>query len=399
MSSSFGGGPLIYGAASKPAASAATLAPVKTIPPRRPLNALVASALLALVAVGGCIASAPAPAPAAGAATPAAATVPPLRSVAGERKVGAAVETQRLREPAFARTLAANFNSLTPENEMKWQTIEPAPGQFNFQPGDALVVFAEQNRMRVRGHTLVWHTQLADWVKGLQGEALRAAMLRHVTGVVSHYKGHVAQYDVVNEAIADGPGGELRADSPFSALGPGFIEQAFRAAHEADPAAVLFYNDYEIEGPGTPKTEAVFRMVQQLKTMGVPIGGVGFQMHVDPRHWADAAAIRQNFERFAALGLAVEITEMDVAVGEIPGDHAQKLAEQAHLTHDIVAACVAVPACSGITFWGLTDRYSWLNDPMWGKLRGHGPHRPLPFDADYQPKPMTAAIADALAGH
>jgi endo-1,4-beta-xylanase len=372
---------------------------VKSLPPRRLSNAAVVSSLALLGALAACIA--PAPAPAAGPATPATAavTVPPLRSVAGARKVGAAVETQRLREPAFAQVLAANFSSLTPENEMKWQTIEPAPGQFSFRAGDALVAFAEQNGMRMRGHTLVWHTQLASWVKDLQGEALRAAMLRHVTGVVSHYKGRIAQWDVVNEAIADGPGGELRADSPFSALGATFIEQAFRAAHEADPAAVLFYNDYEIEGPGAPKTEAAYRLVQQLKAAGVPIGGVGFQMHVDPRHWPDAAAIRQNFERFAALGLAVEITEMDVPVGEMAGDNAHKLEEQARLTHDIVAACVAVPACSGVTFWGVSDRYSWLNDPMWGKLRGRGPHRPLPFDADYRPKPMTAAIADALAGH
>ena len=288
-----------------------------------------------LGALLGCIA--PAKGPAAPPAE-AALSVPPLRSVAGNRKIGAAVETQRLREPAFAQVLAANFNSLTPENEMKWFSIEPAPGQFAFRAGDALVAFA------------------------------------------------------------DGPGGELRSDSPFSALGPSYITDAFRAAHEADPAAVLFYNDYNIEGPGKPKTEAVYRLVQQLKAAGVPIGGVGFQMHVDPRDWPDPAAIRANLARFAALGLAVEITEMDVPVGEIPGDRAHKLDEQKRITHDVVAACVAVPACSGITFWGVTDRYSWLNDPHWGQLRGRGPHYPLPFDADYRPKPMAAGIADALAG-
>ncbi|HVV51307.1 MAG TPA: endo-1,4-beta-xylanase, partial [Polyangia bacterium] len=317
---------------------------------------------------------------------------------AGARKIGAAVESQRLREPAFARVFAEDFDSLTPENEMKWMTVEPAPGQFAFRAGDALVAFAEGHGMRVRGHTLVWHTQLAPWVSGLRGEALHAAMLRHVTSVVAHFKGRVAQWDVVNEAIADGPGGELRSDSPFTALGPGYIADAFRAAHAADPAAVLFYNDYEIEGPGAPKTEAAYRLVRELKASGVPLGGVGFQMHVDPRHWPDAAAIRANLERFAALGLAVEITEMDVPVGEIPGDRAHKLEEQRRLGHDIVAACVAVPACSGVTFWGLTDRYSWLNDPTWGKLRGRGPHHPLPFDAEYRPKPLAAGVADALAG-
>ena len=120
-------------------------------------------------------------------------------------------------------------------------------------------------------------------------------------------------------------------------------------------------------------------------------------MHVDPRHWPPAAAIRQNLERFAALGLAVEITEMDVPVGEIAGNGRQS-SEQSAMTHDIVAACVALPACSGVTFWGFTDRYSWLNDAHWGALRGRLPHRPLPFDADYRAKPMVAAIAAALAG-
>ena len=325
--------------------------------------------------------------------------VPPLRSVAGARRIGAAVEAQRLHEPALAKVLAANFNSLTPENDMKWVNVEPGPGQFSFQRGDVLVAFAEQNGMRFRGHTLIWHTQLAPWVAGLPREALHAAMIRHVTNVVAHWKGRVSQWDVVNEAFADGPGGQLRADSPFTALGPTFIEDAFRAAHAADPAAQLFYNDYEIEGLGTAKAEAVYQLAQRLKAAGVPIGGVGFQMHVDPRHWPAAGVIRQNLERFAALGLSVEITEMDVPVGQIPGDHARKLDEQKRLAHDIVAACVAVSGCSGVTFWGFTDRYSWLNDPKWGALRGRGPHRPLPFDADYNPKPMAVGIAAALAGN
>ena len=324
--------------------------------------------------------------------------VPPLRNVAGARRVGAAVETRHLGEPAFAGVLAANFNSLTPENEMKWVNVEPSPGQFSFQAGDALVAFAEQNGMRVRGHTLVWHQQLAPWVAGLSGEALHAAMLRHVTTVVSHWKGRISQWDVVNEAFADGPGGGLRRDSPFTALGPTFLDDAFRAAHEADPAAQLFYNDYGLEGLGTAKLEAVYQLAGRLRAAGVPLGGVGFQMHVDSRHWPPADVIRQGFERFAALGLAVEITEMDVPVGEISGDRARKLEAQRVLTHDIVAACVAVPACSGVTFWGFTDRYSWLNDPAWGVLRGRLPHRPLPFDAEYRAKPMAGAIAAALAG-
>jgi endo-1,4-beta-xylanase len=368
---------------------------------RRPSSAAY---VVALSLLASCLLPPPAPPGGATAAAenPPALQVPALRAAAealpGGRRIGAAVAVQHLGLPAYRKTLAFHFNSVTAENDMKWAYVEPAPGQFSFRAGDELVAFAAENGMRVRGHTLVWHTQLASWVGKLSGDALRAAMVRHVKGEAGHWKGKIAQWDVVNEAFADGEAGELRHDSPFTALGPGFIDDAFRAAHEADPAAQLFYNDYEIEGLGSAKAEAVFRMVSRMKAAGVPIDGVGFQMHVDPRRWPAADQIRRNLERFAALGLAVELTEMDVPVGEIAGGNLQKLEQQRILTHDIVAACVAVRRCSGITFWGFTDRYSWLNDPRWGALRGRLPHRPLPFDADYRPKPMVAAIAEALAG-
>lgn len=325
---------------------------------------------------------------------------PPLRDAAAlaHRRVGVALATWHFGDGRYARVAAKNFDSLTPENEMKWDTIEPRPGSFDFRAGDALVAYAAENAMRVRGHTLVWHQQLAEWVKGLSGEPLHAAMIRHVQGVVGHYKGKVAQWDVVNEALAEGASGELRAESPFFSLGPSYIEDAFRAAHEADPNALLFYNDYDIEAAGSPKSDAAFHLLERLKQTGVPVDGVGFQMHVDPRHWPTAAEIRSNMERYAALGLDVEITEMDVPVGEIPGTPADKLQKQREITHDIVAACVAVAKCTGITFWGLNDEYSWLSDPHWGRLRGRPPHLPLPFDADYQPKPMYFGIIDALQG-
>lgn len=328
------------------------------------------------------------------------AEVRPLREAAAptKRHIGFAVQPAQLHDEAFRKVAAVHFDSLTPENQMKWDTVEPQPGQFAFEAAEPLVTFAAENHMRVRGHTLVWHSQLPSWVKGRSGGALRATMVSHVHGVVGHWKGKVAQWDVVNEALADGPGGRLRADSPFTALGPTFIDEAFRAAHDADPDAQLFYNDYEIEGAGTPKSDAAYALVKRLKEGGVPVHGVGLQMHVDPRHWPTAESIRANIERFAAMGVRVELTEMDVAVGEIAGSIDQKLERQQVLTHDIVAACLAVEACSGITFWGLTDRCSWLNSPRWGTLRGQPPHYPLPFDASYRAKPMVAGILDALAG-
>ncbi len=319
-------------------------------------------------------------------------------AASAHRRVGTALVTWNFGDARYRAVAARQFDSLTPENEMKWQSVHPQPDTFAFEGADALVAFAAESGMRVRGHTLVWHQQLAPWVKDLSGEALRAAMIGHVERVVGRYKGRIAQWDVVNEALADGAGGELRGDSPFTALGPTYLDDAFRAAHRADPGALLFYNDYEIEKPGAPKTEAALRLVTRLKESGVPISGVGLQMHVDPRSWPTAAQIRENMERFAALGLLVEITEMDVPVGELPGGVDDKLERQRAIAHDIVAACVAVEKCSGVTLWGFTDKYSWLNDPHWGALRGRLPHLPLPFDADYAPKPMHAGIVDAFLG-
>jgi endo-1,4-beta-xylanase len=323
----------------------------------------------------------------------------PLRQAgaAAHRRIGTAMMSDQLAYGKLKALVAREFDSLTPENEMKWEAIEPQSGVFSFAAGDRLVSFAAENGIRVRGHTLVWHSQLAPWAKGMRADSLRAAMTRHIQNVVGHWQGKIAQWDVVNEALADGPTGELRPDSPFAVMGPGFIDEAFRLAHAADPQAQLFYNDYEIEAPGSAKAEAAYALCKRLKDAGVPIHGIGFQMHVDPRGWPSGAELQRNFERFAALGLAIEITEMDVPVGALPGDIDEKLRRQREITRDIVAACVAVDKCSGITFWGVTDNDSWLNSPRWGAMRGPGPHYPLPFNTNLQPKPMAAGILDGLA--
>jgi endo-1,4-beta-xylanase len=355
--------------------------------------------LMAAGAVAGCIIhdSSGAGSSSVGANQLPASALRPLRQAgaAANRRIGTALMSARLSNAKVRALVAREFDSLTPENEMKWESIEPQPGRFNFEAGDRLVAFAGENGIRMRGHTLVWHSQLAFWVKGLKADALRAAMTRHINGVVGRWKGKIAQWDVVNEAIADGPTGELRPDSPFAVLGPTFIDEAFRLAHAADPSAQLFYNDYEIEGDDA-KSNAAYALCKRLKEAGVPIHGVGFQMHVDPRHWPSADTIRRNMERYAALGLLIEFTEMDIPVGQLPGNIDEKLKGQRDITRDIVAACVAVDKCSGITFWGLTDSDSWLNDAHWGQLRGKGPHYPLLFNGDMQPKPVVSGVLEAL---
>ena len=360
---------------------------------------LLASGAASCIIQRAAPAAAPAPAPASAGPSAASTPVTALRSTAAaaHRLLGTAVMSSRLDDPRARNLVALNFDSLTPENEMKWASIEPRAGVFSFAAGDKLVAFAAANRIRMRGHTLVWHSQLASWVKGLPPNELRAAMVSHVRGVVGHYKGRVAAWDVVNEALADGPSGELRADSPFTALGPTFIDEAFQVAHQVDPDAQLFYNDYEIEGLTSAKSDAAFALCKRLVEAGIPIAGVGLQMHVDPRHWPAPASIQRNMERYAALGLRIEITEMDVPVGAIAGTTSEKLQRQREIAHDIVGACVAVDSCAAITFWGLLDRDSWLEDPHWGALRGRGPHHALLFDNSYQPKPMVLGVVDAFA--
>jgi endo-1,4-beta-xylanase len=362
--------------------------------PRRRLG-LVGWLAAGALALGACIIHTPPGEP----ATPAD-EGPPLRAAAEatHRYVGTAIMSGRLSSAPARALIGRQFNSLSPENEMKWESIEPQPGVFSFEAGDKLVDFAAKNGMRMRGHTLVWHSQLAPWVKGLQGEALRSAMAKHIAAVAGHFAGRIGQWDVVNEALADGDSGALRDDSPFTSLGEGFIAEAFKLAHQADPKAQLVYNDYEIEGPGAAKSEAAFQLCKRLKEAGVPIDGVGFQMHVDPRQWPTADQIRANVARYAALGLIVEFTEVDVPVGELSGTIDEKLQQQAKIAHDLVAACVAVDKCTGITFWGLADPDSWLNDPHWGKLRGKGPHYPLLFNGNYHAKPVVAAVEAAFRG-
>jgi endo-1,4-beta-xylanase len=317
-------------------------------------------------------------------------------AAAQNRRIGVALATWFFDNPAYGELAGREFDSLTAENEMKWYSVEPEPGRFDFTGADRLVSFAKQHGMRVRGHTLVWHNQLAPWVKRLSGDELRRAMLNHVTETAKHFKGQLAHWDVVNEAVDDDGG--LRKDSPFTALGLGYIAEAFRAAHAADPSALLFYNEYDIENLDWPKSQGTFRLVKELKESGVPIHGIGFQMHVDPRRWPSSEVMERTFEKFAALGLFIELTELDVPVGEIPGTLEQKLAAQKELTRGIVRACLAVKACTGLTIWGLTDRHSWLATPEWAKLRGNGPHLALPFDEAYGAKPMHDGLLEAFAG-
>jgi endo-1,4-beta-xylanase len=291
------------------------------------------------------------------------------------RVFGAAVAANHLGEAAYAATLDREFNQATPENEMKWDTTEPSRGRFNFGPGDQVVSHAQSHGMVVRGHTLVWHSQLPGWVSGIgSGSELLTVMRDHIAGVAGHYRGKVAYWDVVNEAYADGGTGARRGTVFQQRIGNGYIEEAFRAARSADPGAKLCYNDYNTDGVNA-KSTAVYNMVRDFKSRGVPIDCVGFQAHLSAN--GVPGDMQANLQRFANLGVDVHITELDIA-----GSGTQ----QANDYRKVVTACLAVSRCTVMTVWGVTDKYSWRSGST-----------PLLFDGNYGKKPAYNAALAALS--
>jgi endo-1,4-beta-xylanase len=316
--------------------------------------------------------------------------------------VGAAARPAQLTEAAYAATLAREFNMLEPEDSMKWETLRPDLQSFDFSQADALVDFATRHHMKVRGHTLVWHQQNPPWL--MQGQfkpdQLAKLLETHIKTVVGHYRGKVFAWDVVNEAFDEQALGTLRDtiwyDRPGIGLaggGTAYLERCFRWAHEADPQALLFYNEAEAETLG-PKSDAIYAMVQEFRKRGVPIDGVGFQMHISNLH-PDIASISANIWRFTTLGVQVHITEMDVSLPVDANGNAspEDLQRQADIYREIAAACLSHHGCTGIQTWGFTDKYSWIGSHS-KKARGAA----LPFDRNYLPKPAYQALREALSG-
>lgn len=322
-------------------------------------------------------------------------TVPALRELAASHGlgIGAAAGGVFFGTSASAGTyrqlLADQFNALTAENDMKHASIHPEPDTYAFDRADALVDFAESNGMTVRGHTLVWHNQLADWLTaGTWTPAEVDSLLRtHIADVAGRYEGRIAAWDVVNEAVADD--GSLRSTFWSDHLGAAFIETAFRVARDADPAAALFYNDYGIAWLNQ-KSDSVYSMLQRLLDQGVPVDGIGFQGHFVVGDLPSRADLTANFQRFADLGLQVHVTELDVRV-PLPVSGAE-LQQQAADYATVVEACLAVDGCRAVVTWGLGDANSWVP----GTFEGYG--APLLFNADYEPKPAYWSVHDALGG-
>jgi endo-1,4-beta-xylanase len=335
--------------------------------------------------------------------TAASMTQPPtLRGAADQAGilVSTAVRPTLFSETAYAETLAREFNMIEPEDAMKWWTIRQEQGSFDFREGDEVVRFAQAHRMKVRGHCLVWDHNNPDWLRqGRFSPAQMATLLQvHIATVMRHYAGQVFAWDVVNEALDENgrPKDSPWYDQPGIGLaeqGTAYIEQAFRWAREADPQALLFYNEAEGEKLNR-KSDAIYAMLKDFRRRGVPVDGVGLQMHIFHLD-LDTGAVAANIARLTALGLQVHITELDVA---LPVDPTSKLASkedllvQAEIYRGVLRACLQNPGCTAIQTWGFTDKYSWIGS------HSHGTQgAALFFDRSYKPKTAYGAMIEEIS--
>ncbi len=312
--------------------------------------------------------------------------------------IGVAVNPRMVQPGPDAELIKAQFNSMTPENAMKMGPIHPEENRYNWKDADAIADFARQNNIKLRGHTLCWHNQTPAWLftdstgKTVSRDVLLARLKRHITDVMTRYKGTVYAWDVVNEAVPDTSTAIYRKTRFLEIIGEDYIEKAFQYAHEADPSAQLFYNDYNTENPA--KRERIFQLLKKLKAKGVPINGVGLQAH-----WSIYEPTRSELEesitKFASLGLNVQFTEVDVSV--YPKEHERRehrptdKSEFTPAMNDRQAAQYKMlfevfrqhrNTITGVTFWNLSDRYSWLdNFPVPGRK-----DYPLLFDQTGKPK-------------
>ncbi|HET9519043.1 MAG TPA: endo-1,4-beta-xylanase [Actinoplanes sp.] len=286
------------------------------------------------------------------------------------RYFGAAISAGRLNDATYSRIVSTEFNSVTAENEMKWDATEPSQGRFTFTMGDRILDQGLSNGSLVRGHALLWHSQMPAWAQNMSGAALRSAMINHVTQVATHYRGKIHSWDVVNEAFADGSGGGRR-DSILQRTGNGWIEEAFKAARAADPGAKLCYNDYNTDSVNA-KSAAIKNMVRDFKARNVPIDCVGVQAHLGTSMPGD---FQRNLQEFADLGVDVQITELDIKSSD----------NQAATFAAVTKACLAVSRCTGITVWGVRDTDSW-----------RAGDDPLLFDGAGNKKAAYTTVLDAL---
>lgn len=312
----------------------------------------------------------------------------PLKELAragGITAFGTALDDNALqKEPGYRDDVVREFSALTPENAMKWGALEPERGKLDWGGADRAVAFAEKHHMLVRGHTLVWHNQLPDWLLTGKFSApqLSSILQRHIATEMGRYRGRIAQWDVDNEVVGDD--GKLRPSIWLKRLGPSYIVDSYRWARQADPHAKLYLNEIGAESAG-PKSDKLYDLAKQLKADGL-LDGVGFQSHLNLN--GVPPTMQKNLQRFADLGLDIAITEADVALQQPAGDAQLKV--QADVYRHLTNICLAISRCHTFIVWGFTDRHSWipLSSPGYGSA--------TLLDSQLRAKPAYDAVAAAL---
>ncbi|MFJ1755384.1 endo-1,4-beta-xylanase [Kitasatospora sp. NPDC088134] len=325
--------------------------------------------------------------------------------------IGTAVDDAHLgSDQPYTALVADQFSAVTPENAMKWESVEPTRGGYDWAAADRLVRFARQHGQQVRGHTLLWHNQLPSWLTTGVGdgsigkEQLREILHRHVTDEVTHFRGQIWQWDVANEVFANAwdpnplPSGLNGDDFWIKNLGEGVVADAFRWAHQADPKALLLYNDYNIAGQdgSNAKFAAVHAFFAGLRAQGVPVDGIGEQGHLDTQYGFDAERFQADLQSYADLGLKVAVTEADVRTfvnnptEQLPTSQLASFAQPFEFSA-MLKACQLVDQCLSFTAWGVYDGDSWIPGTFSGT--GYG----LLYDVAMQPKPAYYALRQDLA--
>jgi len=325
-------------------------------------------------------------------------------------KVGAAVGYQFYYEydtnSKYDKAIKDNFNILVAENEMKYDATEPTKGVFSFTKPDILVNYAQKYSKQVRGHNLCWHSQLPTWISaGLTNgiangtftrTTLLAILKNHINTIVTHYKGKIQQWDVVNEPFSDSAGA-LRNSIWQQVIGTDYIDSAFVWAHKADPDAKLYLNEYGAELYGTTKSNAMYNYVTAMKTRGIPITGVGLQCHFTVSK-IDFTKLDQNIKRYATAGLEAIVTELDIRIAktDYAADSTKMLTAQASDYLSMIRLCLNNSNAKTFVIWGFTDKYSWI--PDFTATTGNGPvsDYSLLFDKQYNIKPAYTAILNEL---
>ncbi len=312
-----------------------------------------------------------------------------MRSLATKKglETGVAVAVGDLSKDTHKNIILENSSIIVAENCMKWQYIHPRENTWNWKDTDRLVEFAEENGISVKFHTLFWHNQNSPFLseRWSRDKAL-SVMDNHISTVMERYKGRIKEYDVVNEAFEDN--GSLRNTIWLKTVGEDYIEHAFTKAHECDPGAKLFLNDYSNETMGQTKADAMFNFVKKLKEKGVPIDGVGFQLHIDTAYGFDAEKIRKNVKRYEEIGVLVSFSEVDVRIPQ--RNYENHLAKQQKIYCELLKIAVEEPNVINFITWGFTDSQSWVPYTFPGK--GHA----LPYDENLQPKPLYAEMLKVL---